>query len=67
VSDETHVRDSSIKHTSGLLATREVDTSFTDLCFVPILQDLQVTDQGTSLQSILVSFFDIGEVEEDII
>jgi hypothetical protein len=53
--------------TSSLLTTREVYTSFTDLCFVAVLQDSQVANQGASLQSLLVPFLNIREIEEDII
>jgi len=67
VNDEANIHGPSIKRTPSLLTTREVNTSFTDLCFVAILQDLQVTNQGTSLQSLLVAFLDIGEVEENVI
>jgi len=49
------------------LTTREVNTSFADLCFVSILQDLQITNQGTSLQSLLVTLLDIWEVEENVV
>jgi len=61
------MHDSSIKRTSSLLTTRKVDAPFTDLCFVAILQDLEITNQGTSLQSLLVALLDIGEVEENVI
>jgi len=49
------------------LATREVNTPFAYLCFIAIFQDLQVTDQSASLQSFLVPFLDVREVEKDII
>ena len=56
-----------MKRTSSLLTTREINAPFTDLCFVAILQDLQVANQGTSLQSLLIAFLDVGKVEENVI
>ena len=55
------------KRTSSLLTTREVNTPFTDLRLVTILQDLQVTDQGTSFQSLLIPLLNIREVKEYIL
>lgn len=37
--------------TSGLLAARQVHASFTNLCHVPVLEDLEVADKRTDLRN----------------
>jgi hypothetical protein len=49
------------------LTTREVNTPLTDLRFITILQYLQVANQGTGFQGLLITLLDVRKVEENVV
>lgn len=56
-----------MKCTSSLLTTGQVYTTLANLRHVAVLKDLQVAEQSTDLERLLVALLDVRKVEQDIV
>ena len=53
--------------TSCLLTTGQVDTALADLGHVAVLEDVEVSEERTDLQCLLVARLDVRQVKQDVV